>query len=120
MGSGLATCVLRPDPKNMEEKIYYRIGEVSEKTGIAAHILRYWEKEFRSLSPKREKGKRIYTKKDLELILLLKDLIYKEGYRIKGAKQYLLHQNKRENQREEKKILREIRRDLISLRRLLK
>ena len=75
-----------------EEKVYYKIGEVSRKTGIANHTIRYWEKEFSFLlKPDRNsRGQRLYTEKDLESITRLKDLLYRHGYRITAVKR-LLH-----------------------------
>ena len=70
------------------EKLYYSITEVGELTGLKPHILRYWETEFPFLRPKRNRaGNRAYRKKDIEMIALIKRLLYDEGYTIEGAKQ---------------------------------
>src|SRR5512136_646444 len=69
------------------ERLYYRIGEVSRITGLKPHVLRYWESEFRVIKP--HKGgslQRLYRKKDLDLILKIKKLLYEEGFTIAGAK----------------------------------
>lgn len=65
---------------------FYSIGEVSKLTEIPSHILRYWEKELNLKIMRDQKGNRIYTKKDLEMISEIKTLIYKQGYKIKGVK----------------------------------
>ncbi|MEW6409146.1 MAG: MerR family transcriptional regulator, partial [Nitrospirota bacterium] len=63
------------------DKLFYRIGEVSKLTGIAPYILRYWESEFSFLKPrKNNSGQRVYLKKDIELILEIKKLLYEERY----------------------------------------
>ena len=74
----------------MEEKVYYRIGEVSQKVGVASHTIRYWEREFSFLKPIRNsRGQRLYNEKDLERISRLKDLLYQHGYRITAVKRLL-------------------------------
>jgi DNA-binding transcriptional MerR regulator len=71
-------------------KLFYRIGEVSEITGIKAHVLRYWESEFKMLRPRKNRsGQRIYERKDVELILEIKDLLYNQRYTIPGAQMKL-------------------------------
>ena len=72
------------------EKMYFSIGEVKELTGLEPHVLRYWETEFSSLSPKKNsRGQRTYKKKDIELILRIKDLLYRKKFTIAGAKKAL-------------------------------
>src|SRR5512137_3151282 len=69
------------------ERLYYRIGEVSRLTGLKPHVLRYWESEFKVIKP--HKGgslQRLYRRKDLDLILKIKKLLYEEGFTIAGAK----------------------------------
>lgn len=69
------------------EKLYYSIGEVKEITGIAPHVLRYWESEFKLLRPRKDRsGRRMYQNKDLEKIDKIKDLLYRRRYSIAGAK----------------------------------
>ena len=103
------------------EKIYSTIGEVSEICGVAPHILRYWEKEFRSLSPKRDKkGERIYTQKDISFISLIKKLLYEKRYKIEGVKRKLLEEKRKKEGKEVKLFLRNFRKELTSLKNLLK
>lgn len=71
-------------------KLYYRIGEVSEIVGVEPHVLRYWESEFRSIRPqKSRKGQRIYSRKDVDKLLRVKDLLYTHGFTIAGARKRL-------------------------------
>jgi DNA-binding transcriptional MerR regulator len=71
-------------------KLYYRIGEVSEIVGVEPHVLRYWETEFRSIRPqKSRKGQRIYSRRDVERLLKVKDLLYSHGFTIAGARKRL-------------------------------
>jgi DNA-binding transcriptional MerR regulator len=71
-------------------KLYYRIGEVSEIVGVEPHVLRYWETEFRSIRPqKSRKGQRIYSRRDVDKLLKVKDLLYSHGFTIAGARKRL-------------------------------
>ncbi len=69
-------------------KLYYRIGEVSELTGVKAHVLRYWETEFRWMAPPKSRSKqRLYRKRDIEFVWLLKKLLWEQRFTIAGARQ---------------------------------
>jgi DNA-binding transcriptional MerR regulator len=69
------------------EKLYYTIGEVSEMLGLNASQIRYWETEFTSLKPKKDrKGNRLFTKEDIETIKLIHHLVKEKGFTIDGAK----------------------------------
>ncbi|HET9582016.1 MAG TPA: MerR family transcriptional regulator [Gemmatimonadota bacterium] len=71
-------------------KEYYSIGEVCEITGLKPHVLRYWETQFKALMPvKNRAGNRAYRKRDIELIQLVKTLLYERKYTIEGARQRL-------------------------------
>jgi DNA-binding transcriptional MerR regulator len=71
-------------------KLYYRIGEVSQIVGVQPHVLRYWETEFRTIRPqKSHKGQRVYSRKDVEKLLRVKDLLKNQGFTIAGAKKKL-------------------------------
>lgn len=71
-------------------KVYYSISEVSELTGLEPHVLRYWESEFASLRPMKNRGgNRAYREKDIKLIFLIKRLLYHEKYTIDGARRQL-------------------------------
>jgi len=83
-----------------QERLYYRIGEVSRITGIKPHVLRYWESEFRVIKP--HKGgslQRLYRRKDLDLILKIRKLLYEEGFTISGAKKKIRDFERAENSR---------------------
>ena len=72
------------------KKAYYSIGEVCDLTGLKPHVLRYWETQFDVLSPNKNRaGNRVYRPKEIELILLVKHLLYEEKYTIEGANQRL-------------------------------
>ena len=74
-------------PSKKLNDTFFTIGEVAQQTGIKPYILRYWEKEFPFLQPiKNRVGHRLYTPKDLFIIKMLKELIYRKGYSIAGAK----------------------------------
>ncbi|MGO8814404.1 MAG: MerR family transcriptional regulator [Terriglobia bacterium] len=84
-----ATDVAIPD------KLYYRIGEVSELTRTKAFVLRYWETEFSSLRPvKGKSGHRLYRRKDVDLIFQIRRLLYQKGFTIEGARRYLASEGK--------------------------
>lgn len=69
------------------DKLYFRIGDVAEIVGVKAYVLRYWETEFPVLSPeKTTSGQRVYRRSDVEALLLIKHLLYKERYSIEGAR----------------------------------
>lgn len=72
------------------KKLYYSISEVSKLTDLEQYILRYWETEFEQLKPSKNRaGNRIYTNKDIKMILLIKNLLREEKYTIEGAKKIL-------------------------------
>ncbi len=76
--------------QEIPDKLYYRIGEVAELAGVPSYVLRFWESEFPSISPKRtDTGQRLYRKSDVEIILTIKHLLHEKRFTIEGAKQYL-------------------------------
>ncbi len=69
------------------EKLYFKIGEVASLTKVKPYVLRYWESEFKIISPRKSLTKqRVYSRRDIELILDIKRLLYKEGFTLDGAK----------------------------------
>ena len=77
------------------KKLYYSIGEVSEMTNLKSYVLRYWETEFSQLKPpKNRAGNRTYRQKDIEVILNIKDLLYKKKFTIDGARVVLQEKDK--------------------------
>jgi DNA-binding transcriptional MerR regulator len=72
------------------EKLYFRIGEVASIVGVEPHVLRYWESEFRSIRPQKSaKGQRIYSRRDVETLQKVKELLYAHRFTIAGAKRKL-------------------------------
>jgi len=75
---------------SLPPKLYFRIGEVAELVGVEPHVLRYWEREFRSIRPtKSAKGQRVYSRRDVENLMRVRQLLYSEGFTIAGAKKKL-------------------------------
>ena len=75
-----------PPPEPVQE--FFSIGDVCELTGLKPHVLRYWESQFRFLSPaKNRSGNRVYQRREIDLILFVKHLLYEEKYTIEGARQ---------------------------------
>ena len=115
-------------PSPLPDKIYFKIGEVSEIVGVEPYVLRYWETEFDLLKPSKAPSRhRLYKKKDVELLLDIKRLLYSEGFTIENARKKL-----KETKKEEKNQLKlpladqkyrsalvKIKKDLVSLRKLL-
>ncbi len=80
--------------KNDIKKLYYSIGEVSKIVGLKSYVLRYWETEFKQLSPpKNRAGNRTYRKKDIDLILQIKDLLHNRKFTIEGARSVVSGKN---------------------------
>ncbi|MDP3260743.1 MAG: MerR family transcriptional regulator [Thermodesulfovibrionales bacterium] len=93
----------KPSVKTVEarnpipDKLFYKIGEVSRIADIEPYVLRYWETEFPFLKPRKNKsGQRVYVKKDLELILEIKRLLYQERYTIEGVRKRFAPQIQRD------------------------
>jgi DNA-binding transcriptional MerR regulator len=69
------------------KRLYYSISDVSAMAGVKPHVLRYWESEFSLLKPKKNKaGRRVYTQREIKLVLLIKKLLYEERFTLEGAK----------------------------------
>jgi len=113
---------------SLPDKIYFKIGEVSQIVGVEPYVLRYWETEFELLKPSKAPSRhRLYKKKDVELLLDIKRLLYSEGFTIEGARKKL-KESKREERNQlklplsdnkQKATLARIKKDLLSLRKLL-
>jgi len=83
------------DTPEIPDKLYFRIGEVASLLGVEPYVLRYWETEFRGLAPKKSgTGHRLYRRKDVELLLKIKHLLYEKRYTIQGARQSLENESK--------------------------
>jgi len=111
------------DAKSIPQKLYYSISEVSALTDVKPYVLRFWEKEFPTLKPKKNRsGNRIYQAKEIELINKIKSLLYGEGFTIEGARQQLRNgrkQSARSPRSSLKKDLAGIKSELKSLIKLL-
>ncbi len=77
-------------PAPIPDKLFFKIGEVSNLVGVEAYVLRYWESEFKGLSPKKSStGQRMFRRKDVELLLEIKQLLYDRKFTIEGARKAL-------------------------------
>src|SRR5277367_6474049 len=78
----------RSAPSEIPDKLYFRIGEVARICEVPAYVLRFWESEFHQLKPNKSgTGQRLYRKRDVEMTLRIKRLLYDDGYTIPGARQ---------------------------------
>jgi DNA-binding transcriptional MerR regulator len=76
--------------REIPDKLFFRIGEVSQIVGVEPYVLRYWESEFRGLTPKKSSsGQRMFRKKDVELLLRIRHLLYDRKYTIEGARKVI-------------------------------
>src|SRR6266404_10005608 len=92
---------LQPGVPEIPDKLYFKIGEVSDLLGVEPYVLRYWETEFTVLSPKKSgTGHRLYRRKDVELLLRIKHLLYEKRFTIDGARQFLLAEAKSIHQKD--------------------
>jgi DNA-binding transcriptional MerR regulator len=81
---------MSPSAAAIPEKLFFKIGEVCDIAGVQAHVLRYWETEFPMLQPQKNRaGQRTYRRRDVEMALRIKELLYDEQYTIAGAKKKL-------------------------------
>jgi DNA-binding transcriptional MerR regulator len=121
---------LQSGSPEIPDKLYFKIGEVSELLGVEPYVLRYWETEFAVLSPKKSgTGHRLYRRKDVELLLRIKHLLYEKRFTIEGARQSLHAEAKAPKSKPAKLAqqelftedpLPEIRRELANILQLLK
>jgi DNA-binding transcriptional MerR regulator len=121
---------LQTGSPEIPDKLYFKIGEVSELLGVEPYVLRYWESEFPSLSPKKSgTGHRLYRRKDVELLLRIKHLLYEKRFTIEGARQSLHTELKAPKPKLAKRVqqelfaedpLPEIRKELADILKLLK
>ena len=114
---------------NIPDKLYFKIGEVSKITRVKPYVLRYWETEFKIINPQKSKSnQRVYKKKDVELVLEIKRLLYNERYTLEGAKARIKEWLKERNNRQLAiqfpdqrylKALRVIKEELHSIKKIL-
>ena len=106
-------------------KLYFRIGEAASVVGVEPHVLRYWETEFRSIRPKKSaRGQRVYSRREVETLVRIRELLYDQGFTIAGAKRRLRERGVEppdpgdpsvEEARKMREALRELRGELASL-----
>ena len=102
-------------------KRYFTIGEVSELCAVKPHVLRYWEQEFPQLAPiKRAGNRRYYQRQDVMMVRQIRDLLYHQGFTIGGARQKLSGQETKIDSSRSKQIVREVRRELEDVLKVLK
>ena len=90
MAKEMAQKVSIAEGAGIPDKLYFRIGEVARLAGIKPYVLRFWETEFPALGPKKTgKGHRLFRRKDVELVLEIKRLLYENRYTIEGARKFL-------------------------------
>jgi DNA-binding transcriptional MerR regulator len=110
--------------KRLPERKYYSISDVAEECDLKPYVLRFWEKEFPTLRPKKNRaGIRTYQRKDIELVQRIRHLLYQEGYTIEGARQRLKAESAGEEAPPEtlrkQKVLGDVRRELEAIVALL-
>jgi DNA-binding transcriptional MerR regulator len=129
MTGGMSEATATASAPEIPDKLFFRIGEVSTMLGLEAYVLRYWETEFPSLSPKKSgTGHRLYRRKDVELLLKIKHLLYEKRFTIDGARQFLQAETKAASMKDSKQEqqvlfqdpLPEIRRELSEILKMLK
>jgi DNA-binding transcriptional MerR regulator len=92
-------------PQEIPDKLYFRIGEVARLAGIKPYVLRFWETEFPSLGPKKSgTGHRLYRRKEVEMVLEIKRLLYEKRFTIEGARKFLETRGKTELARPAKAV----------------
>ena len=111
------TRAIRPQIPN---KLFFKIGEVCELAGVEPFVLRYWETEFPSLAPQKGKtGHRVYRRKDVEMVLKIRSLLYDRGFTIAGARRQLAKGHPVEGP-DRDKVLARVRDDLRDILTLLR
>ena len=129
MTGGMSESAASANAPEIPDKLFFRIGEVSTMLGLEPYVLRYWETEFPSLSPKKSgTGHRLYRRKDVEMLLRIKHLLYDRRFTIDGARQFLHAEAKTAQQKDikqEQQVLfsdpvPEIRRQLTEILKMLK
>jgi len=121
---------LQPGSPEIPDKLYFKIGEVAELLGVEPYVLRYWEGEFPSVAPKKSgTGHRLYRRKDVEVLLRIKHLLYEKKFTIEGARQSLHAEARAPKRAAARRVqqelfstdpLPEIRRELVDILAMLK
>ena len=105
------------------DKLYFKIGEVSEIVGVDPHVLRYWESEFKMIRPQRASSKqRLYRREDIENLIRVRELLYDQCFTIAGARQALKEEKKtgvRTGEESPEKLVSSLKKELLELKKLL-
>ena len=110
---------LRTTLPEIPDKLFFRIGEVCEIVGLEPYVLRFWETEFPNLAPEKSKsGHRVYKRRDVEMVLRIKDLLYERGFTIAGARKQLSQSRGGKGARDQ--LLIQIRKELKDILTLLR
>ena len=108
---------------SIPDKEYFRIGEISKILGVDPYVVRYWESEFKSIKPIRtQSDQRLFRRKDLEELLLIKNLLYNEKFTIRGAKKQLLKMKETISQPDmtnERERLEHIKKGLLQIKKIV-
>jgi DNA-binding transcriptional MerR regulator len=109
----------KPYQIKIPDKFYFKIGEVSKIAELPSHVLRFWETEFKRIKPRRtESGQRSYTKKDIEIILEIKHLLYEKKFTIDGARKFINAKAEAKSPAT-RRFLEDLRKELSSIRKML-
>ena len=112
---------LNPLSVSIPNKRYFTIGEASKICDVKAHVLRYWESEFKELEPIKRKGnRRYYQQKDIILVLQIKDLLQNKGFTIEGAKNMIVNKDFDLGSSTSKHFINQIQKDLEEILSILK
>ena len=118
-GNGLAMENQKPEHTKIPDKLYFKIGEASQISGLPSHVLRFWESEFKKIKPRRTaSGQRSYTRKDIETILKIKHLLHDKKFTLEGARKYL-NTGTEPGSLSEKGLLADVKAELKSIRDML-
>ena len=106
------------------DKVYFKIGEVAQIVGVETHVLRFWESEFPQVRPNRAPSKqRLYTRREIETFLQIKQLLYDDEYTISGAKKRLRLRAQEQQptlfSHSDRELLVEIQRELLEIKKIL-
>jgi DNA-binding transcriptional MerR regulator len=106
---------------HIPDKLYFKIGEVAAIVDVKTHVLRYWESEFSAFRPvKSNANQRLYRRKDVETALLIKDLLYRQGFTVSGARKKIKTAGLQQAGRpDDRSMLRRVRQDLLEIKQQL-
>ena len=114
---------LRQGSREIPNKLYFKIGEVSQIVGVDPHVLRYWESEFTMIKPQRATSRqRLYRRVDIENLIRVRKLLYDQGFTIAGARQALKEEKKtgvRAGDETPEKLVSSLKKELLDLKKLL-